>query len=332
MGDENSLAGTTRAHKHSILASDGGFLAEGTTGLSGGNSGEVLTSDGTNIPVWSANTANPLIKVTKTFADITALEIEIYTLAEDSAICNIWTDITTVFDVSTAVEIGTTADPNGFQESTDWTAGTGLTDATRGVYITSFKNMLSTSGTTAIKASGFTTTGGGGSTFVQSNTDNSRTLSSPNYAELAQLYQTGQVLIGEDVCKASWFMRNTGSGAVGNIKAYIRQSDGTLVATSTTLLDSSTITGSYLEYTFEFPATTMLANYMICLNVADLSTGDITVQIWNTNIANGLLYLEEFGSYVLKTNESATGTITYACTAVVGDTQGVVDFYLQVVD
>jgi len=350
MGFGGGGGGALPAHEHTNIALDGGPLDFVNTTIASLSANSMTYSSGAALqeltigldaqvlgvsggaPQWITNTSNPLVKVSKTFADIAALEMDIYTLPEDSAICNVWADITTAFDVSTGPTIGDAGDDNGFAEATDWTAGTGLTDSTRGAYITSFKTMLSTSGTTAIKAYNFSTTGGGGSTFVQSNTDNTRTLSSPNYAELAQLYQAGQVLIGENVCKASWFLRNTGGAASGNVKAYIRQSDGTLVATSTTLLDSSTITGSYVEYTFEFADVTMVANYMICLNVADLTTGDITVQIWNTNITNGLLYLEEFGSYVLKTNESATGTITYDCTPVTGDTQGAVDFYLQVVN
>lgn len=333
MGDENSLAGTTKAHKHSVLASDGGFLDEGVTGITGGSVGEILTNDGTDIPVWSANTANPLIKVTKTFADITALEIELYTLAEDSVLQNVFTDITTIFDVSTGVTIGDAGNEDGFVQSADFTSGTGLTSATRGAYITNWQGMRSTSGNTVIKAYGFSTTGGSGSVFSQTNTDNQEELyATTARTEVCQLYQAGQVLIGEDVCKASWFIRDTASSATGSLKAYIRQSDGTQVAISTTVLDASTITGSYVEYTFEFPATTMVADYMICLNSDAMTGGSVEVQSYNANIANGLMYLNESGVYVLKTNRSVTGTITYNCTPVVGDTQGEVDFYLQVVD
>jgi len=328
-----AIAGTV-AHKHSAPSGDGGELTETITNFSGGNLGEVLTATATAIPVWSANTANPLIKVSKTFSDIAALEMDIYTLGEDAALVNLWADITTQFDVSTAVTVGDGSNDNGFMESTDWTASTGLTDATRGVFVSSFKTMLSTSGTTAIKAYNFSTTGGGGSTFTQSNTDDFETIAGPPFfrPEMCQLYQAGQVLIGEDVCKATWFIKDTPQTATGDIKAYIRQSDGTLVATSTTVLDASTLTGGYIEYTFDFPATTMVANYMICLNGADMTNGSVDVQLYTTDIANGLVYLLESSVYVLKTNKSITGTITYDCTPVVGDTVGAVDFYLQVVD
>ena len=77
MGDENSLAGTTKAHKHTSPASDGGFLETTETGvtnmsagsigyysassvlteLTAGNSADVLTMGATN-PVWSAPTSS----------------------------------------------------------------------------------------------------------------------------------------------------------------------------------------------------------------------------------------------------------------------------------
>jgi len=135
---------------NSMTYSDGAALQE----LTIGSDAQVLAVQG-GAPSWITNTSNPLVKVSKTFADIAALEMDIYTLPEDSAICNVWADITTAFDISTGVTIGDAGDDNGFAEATDFTAGTGLTDATRGQYVTSFKNMLSTSGTTAIKAYNF---------------------------------------------------------------------------------------------------------------------------------------------------------------------------------
>jgi hypothetical protein len=73
MGDENSLAGSTKAHKHSALASDGGFLETTVTGVTNlsegsivyGDASEIVTelsagSDGdslqvsSGLPVWSS--------------------------------------------------------------------------------------------------------------------------------------------------------------------------------------------------------------------------------------------------------------------------------------
>jgi len=349
MGFSGGGSGALPAHEHTNIALDGGPLDFVNTTIASLTANSMTYSDGVALqeltigadaqvlgvsggaPAWITNTSNPLIKVSKTFADIVALEMDIYTLPQDSALVNIWTDITTVFDVSTAVTIGDAGDDNGFVEAADWTAGTGLTDATRGAYVTSFKTMRSTSGTTAIKAYNFTQ---GGSTFTQSNTNNQEDLYSTTVrTELAQLYQAGQVLIGEDVCSASWFIRDTAGTATGELKGYIRQSDGTLVATATyeggSGLDASSVTGSYVEYTFDFPATTMVADYMICLNSDEMTNGGVEVQSWNTNIPNGLLYLLESGVYNLKTNRSMKMTVTYACAV---DTQGAVDFYLQVVD
>jgi len=308
---------------NSMTYSDGAALQELNVGLDA----QVLGVSG-GTPAWITNTSNPLVKVSKTFADIAANEIDIYTLPQDAALVNVYTDITTVFDVSNAVTIGDAGDDNGFTEASDWTAGTGLTDATRGAYITSFKTMRSTSGTTAIKAYNFGPAASG--TFTQSNTDaNTFLYATTVRTELCQLYQAGQILIGEDVCKATWFIRDTAGTATGDLKAYIRQSDGTQVAISTTELDASTVTGSYVEYEFEFPSTAMVANYMICINSDDMTNGSVEVQAYGANITNGLVYRVESGSYVAEPNNSVTGTITYGCGT---DTQGEVDFYLQVVD
>jgi len=73
MGDENSLAGTTKAHKHSALSSDGGFLETAVTGVTNlslgsivyGNASEIVTelsagSDGdtlqlsSGLPSWAS--------------------------------------------------------------------------------------------------------------------------------------------------------------------------------------------------------------------------------------------------------------------------------------
>lgn len=170
--------GTLPNHEHTNIALDGGpldfvnttiaSLSAGSLTYSSGAALQELTIGGAGnvlgvsggVPAWIANTANPLIKITKTFADIVEASgsMDIYTLPQDAAAVNIWADIITAFNISTAVTIGDAADPNGFAEATDWTAGTGLTDATRGQYITSFKTMRSTTGTTDIKAYDFQVT------------------------------------------------------------------------------------------------------------------------------------------------------------------------------
>jgi len=174
MGFGGGGSNATRPHTHSsLIINDGGALQMDNVTQASLTAGDMVYSNGTalqripissdstvltisgSVPTWAANTANPLIKVSKTFADIAALEMDIYTLPEDAALVNVWADITSVFDVSTAVTIGDAGDDNGFQEATDWTSGTGLTDATRGAYVSTFKTMRSTSGTTAIKAYNF---------------------------------------------------------------------------------------------------------------------------------------------------------------------------------
>ena len=175
MGFSGGGSNVLKPHKHSSAVQDGSPLDMNNVTEATLTAGDIVYSDGAALqrlaigadttvlsvsgstPSWSASSSNPLIKVSKTFADIAALEMDIYTLPQDAALVNVYTDITTVFDQSTAVTIGDAGDDDGFVTATDWTSGLGLTDATRGAYVTSFKTMRSTSGTTAIKAYNFTT-------------------------------------------------------------------------------------------------------------------------------------------------------------------------------
>ena len=355
MGFGGGGSSQTRPHTHdSNIANDGGALqfdnvTQGTMTagditysdgnhlqvLNLGGAGEVLAVSGA-APAWAANTANPLIKVSKTFSDIVvgSTSMDIYTLPQDAALVNVYTDITTVFDVSTGVTIGDAGDDNGFAEATDWTAGTGLTDATRGEFVTSFKTMRSTSGTTAIKAYNFSLTGGA-TLFNQLLSNASKGLQPVTRQEVAQQFNAGHVLVGQDVCSASWFLNNDAGAPTGNMRAFIRQSDGTLIQESSDTLDASTITGSFVEYSFAFPDVTISAGDMITLSAADLGgTLVVIAETQTTEMTNGKLYetATTGGPYTQAVGVEMKMTVGYACTPITSDTQGAVDFYLQVVD
>ena len=168
----------------------------------------------------------------------------------------------------------------------------------------------------------------GGSTFLQNDTDDAEQLYPPNGSrtEVCQLFQAGQVLVDESVCKASFWIKES-STASGDLKAYIRESDGTLVATSTTILDAGTLTGSFVEHTFDFPSTNIDADDMICLNSDDMTGGIVDASINGSNITNGQMWMKIGGVYSQKTNHALRMSVTYACTSL---TQGAVDFYLQI--
>ena len=51
--NSGAIAGTV-AHRHSVPSGDGGQLSEGVTNFTGGLVNEVLTNNGTDIPVWAA--------------------------------------------------------------------------------------------------------------------------------------------------------------------------------------------------------------------------------------------------------------------------------------
>ena len=313
----------------SVLTTQGDILYEGASGLARlgqSTDGYVLTTKGASAnPVWaSASTSGQFVKVTKSYTDVSSLELPIYTLPADQALVNVFTDITTTFNAgSTAVTIGDSSDPSGFQEATDWSS-TGLTDATRGVYVSGFKGMRSTSGTTAIVGYGFVSAG---STFSQLSSDNNENLYPPTgRTEVGQSYQTGQVLIGEDVCKASFFIRRVGS-TTGTLRAYVRDTAGVLVATSSTTIDASTLTTGYVEHEFLFSDVEILNNYMITLNSDDLLTGQVDMDSLNADISNGTCYMKIGGVWSLITTAAIKMNVTYACTSL---TQGAVDFYLQI--
>jgi len=354
MGFGGGGSNITKSHTHdSTIVQDGGSLAANVTQF-GLTNGSILYSDGSNIqelgigsstevlavsggtPAWVANTANPLIKVTKTFADIVVAGtyMDIYTLPVNAALTNVYTDITTVFDLSTAVTVGDAGDDNGFVEASDWTAGTGLTSATRGAYVTTWKTMRSVSGTTEIKAYNFTTAGGTGTTFEQLLTNGGDTMGAAIRQEFAQQFNAGHVLVGENIANASWWLNlNTGS-PTGDITAYIREADGTLIATSSTTLDASTVTGSDVEYHFDFPNTTLAATDMITIACTNVVGGQIAILTQTTEMTNGKLY-ESYSTgsaYSQIVGKEMKMTVEYDVSAVTTDTQGEVDFYLQVVD
>jgi len=297
-----------------------------------GSEADVMTVS-SSVPAWTASVASgQLVKVTKSYTDISSLEIPIYTLPADEALTNVYTDITTVFDVSTAVTIGDSADENGFQESADFTAS-GLTNATRGAYVTNWKGMRSTSGTTAISAYNFSTSPVTGTTFTQSSTDAVEELNpgGSGRSQIGQRYEAGQVLVGEDVCKATFYIADLVGGAAGTVNCYIREGDGTLKATSTTTIDASTLTGSYVAHEFEFPTTTIVANDMIMISFAN-GTGSNVIKV-STNVGNitdGEQWEEYNSVYQQKEIASMKQIITYDCSTPAGDTQGAVDFYLQI--
>ena len=352
MGFSGGGSNTLKPHKHSSAVQDGSPLDMNNVTEATLTAGDIVYSDGNalqrlsvgvgaqvlgvsgSLPAWITNTSNPLIKVTKTFADIDvpSTSMEIYTLAEDSALVNLWADITTVFDVSTAVTIGDAGDDNGFQESSDWTSGTGLTDATRGEYVTSFKTMRSTSGSTAIKAYNFSTE----ASFIQATSDSSDSLRNGIREEIAQQFNAGHVLIGEDVTSCSWFILKE-SSPTGTIQAYIKQADGTIKTTSSTTVDASTVPAGYTEYTFAFAATTIDADDMLTITLDNGSSAGanlIRVSLQKTsNMTDGLLFGNaDTASPSYYAIDPGQGKMTVVYQSATSDTQGVVDFYLQVVD
>jgi len=350
MGFSGGGGGVLTNHTHdTAVTNDGGALAANVTQF-GLSNGSILYSDGTNIqelsaggsaqvlavsggiPAWITNTSNPLIKVSKTYSDIDVgtTSIDIYTLPQDAALVNIWTDITTVFDISTAVTIGDAGDDNGFTEATDWTAGTGLTDATRGAYVTSFKTMRSVSGTTAIKAYNFNTTGGSLSNGIASTTDLSMSAgivrcfefdvsSLPSPFTITELGYTGNGTIA------------AGGGAI--VMGLYSDNSGVPL---TLLCQSATTTPAAGAQTISVPSTAVTHSGTVWIAMFASGTVDYPLglesQTGKLKRQTGVTTYPTLPS-TFSVSETGDDLLTLTMeTAGTSDTQGEVDFYLQVVD
>ena len=334
-------SGALPNHEHTNIALDGGPLDFVNTTIASLTANSMTYSDGAALqeltigadaqvlgvsggsPQWITNTSNPLIKVSKTFSDIVGTEMDIYTLPEDAALVNVWADITTVFDASSSVTIGDGGDDNGFQEATDWTAGTGLTDATRGAYITSFKTMRSTSGTTAIKAYGMAAadatwiaTGTGSGNFGQG-------FFGGNAHVSGIIIDAGNPIIGNIINYVDFHFNSDGQGSVSTdfvVKIFNAANvEQDSVSVTATINDASTT----VRFTFAGNTYTSVAGDYIQI---DNNGGNyIEVEAFTATTLNytGFRTPDPTANFPHAEVNYETGLV---------DTQGAVDFYLQVVD
>jgi len=405
MGFSGGGGGVLSNHTHDAgITSDGGALAANVTQF-GLTNGSILYSDGSNIqelgigsssevlavsggaPAWITNTANPLIKVTKTFADIvlSGAYMAIYTLPQDAALVNVWADITTVFDISTAVSIGTAADDNGFVEAADFTAGIGLTDATRGIFVTSFKTMQSTSGTTAINAYNFATSSTAIVKDAQDTTEDSASGTELTISSFTVASNSNRILIvcpdvgqgTQEVSGITWntdedFTRavaaNAGGGANRRAEIWYLINPTATTADIVTTWGSAAIDkgmGVYSYYNVDQTTPLGITNTDTASGTTTTGTltpttaGSLIVDSYTVNVAtvtdtltagwtNGVGADKSYNSqYNLTPTISVSNDMFYVNdeaadwvwvgaeikAAVTGsDTQGEVDFYLQVVD
>jgi len=341
MGFSGGGSNTLKPHKHSSAVQDGSPLDMNNVTEATLTAGDIVYSDGAALqrlpigadttvlavsgstPSWSVSTSNPLIKVSKTYSDIVAGEIAIYTLPQDAALVNVYTDITTIFDASTAVTIGDAGDSNGFQEATDWTGGTGLTDATRGAYVTSFKTMRSTSGTTAIKAYGlapgavtWTATGTGSGSFGQGYFSGAAHTS-------GIIIQAGNPVIGNIINYVDFSFNSDGQGSVSTdfvVKIFNAASvEKASVSVTATINDASTS----VRFTFTGNTYTCVADDYIEID----NNGGNYVEVDSFTATT-----ENYSGYRVPGDIAGLYWPHVAVNYGAVDTQGEVDFYLQVVD
>jgi hypothetical protein len=404
MGFSGGGSNVLKPHKHSSAVQDGSPLNMNNVTEATLTAGDIVYSDGSALqrlpigstaealvvsggsPTWGAATSNPLIKVSKTFADIAASEMDIYTLPVNAALTNVYTDITTPFDVSTAPTIGDAGDDNGFLEATNWTSGAGLTSATRGAYVTSFKTMRSTSGTTAIKAYNFTSTTTPPSFDAQAQTSSAvvgGTLTNSGFTVAANSNRILIVAAGRqggsgDITGVTW------NGAENFTRAVFLQ-DGTGTRTEMWYLVNPTATTADIVTTWGGTANRRGAGVYSYYNAKQTSPIGVTNTAFGTSVSTtGTITPTTTGSLIVdveisESSAAGTDTLTAGWTVLVGgatksfgsqydltptinssnnmfytyvgstywswcgievktasspvsDTQGEVDFYLQVVD
>ena len=169
LGDENSLQGRTQAHKHSAPSSDGGFLEDTITGVTGsaqgslvtfsagsiatdlpiGNNGDSLNVAG-GLPVWTAAAGAPPYELVATgvlgapatslsvsFAAINGSDISMLKVVA----CGEWVPSQNVFLQINGINTGANYNYWGVR----YPSGTSLTNSDKGQGF--INNNLSTSGT-----------------------------------------------------------------------------------------------------------------------------------------------------------------------------------------
>jgi hypothetical protein len=145
------------------------------------------------------------------------------------------------------------------------------------------------------------------STFSQLVNNSAEALGSPR-TELGQQFNAGQILVGKNPSKVTWYLEKSGS-PTGTVNAYITDSSGSIRETSTTLIDSSTIPTSPTATEFIFAGTTTLvAGDMITVRY---TTGSAVNEVLvysdsTTALANSIWRQYSGGSWSNFTGESGT--------------------------
>ena len=94
-------------------------------------------------------------------------------------------------------------------------------------------------------------------TSSQTTITDDRNLYNGDRTQIGQQFNTGHPLVGTSPTKVTWYLHKTGS-PTGSVNAYIENSSGVIQETSTTTLDSTTLTGTTAAIEFTFAGTTSL--------------------------------------------------------------------------
>ena len=125
-----------------------------------------------------------------------------------------------------------------------------------------------------------------GSTDSQLLGDDSRTLNhTTQRIKLSMRFNAGHVLEDQPITKVTWNLSRSSTSPTGNVTAHIRTSSGVEREQSTTLLDATTLTTSYVDKEFVFTGNTVLDD-----------TDMITCEFSSTSNANNINMRAVLGS------------------------------------
>lgn len=130
--------------------------------------------------------------------------------------------------------------------------------------------------------------------------------------QLGQQFNTGNSLVGFNPSSVNWYLYATGS-PTGNVNSYIENSSGVIRETSTTTLDSSTLTGSSVAYEFTFAGTTTLAAGDMLTIKYDSGDGAnyVSVTTDNTGAVTNSIMRQYSGSWADIAGEAMTYVISW---------------------
>jgi len=150
-------------------------------------------------------------------------------------------------------------------------------------------------------------------TSSQTTITDDRNLYTGDRTQIGQQFNTGHPLVGTSPTKVTWYLHKTGS-PTGSVNAYIENSSGVVQETSSTTLNSATLTGTTAAIEFTFAGTTALtAGDMVTVKYDSGDAANLVLCDTDNTAAvtNAVMRQNELGSWSDVAGEAATYIVTY---------------------